>query len=190
MSWIEQLWRTYEANSSEVGRQSEEDRAQLLPICHSTQQAHIEITIDGDGQFIRARVVPQEDLRTIIPTTERSATRGGIKPVNHPLCDSLQYVAGDFLEFGAKVTSGYAKRPEEPFELYLNDLRAWCESPYTHPKVEAVLHYVQRRSVIRDLVSSQVLHVDEACKLMELWDREKGDPPEIFALLKNRPQWE
>lgn len=190
MSWIEKLWQTYEANRSEVGRLGEDHGAQLLPICHSTQQAQIEIAIDGDGQFIRARVVPKEDARTIIPSTEQSATRAGSKPVNHPLCDKLQYVAGDFVQFGGMVTSGYAKKPEEPFEMYLNDLLAWSESPFHHPKVEAILQYVKRKSVIHDLVASQVLHVDDVGQLLVTWGREDDELPEIFGLLRNRPQWD
>lgn len=190
MSWIEQLWKTYDANQAEVGRFTEDGPAPLLPICHSTQQAQIEIVIDGSGQFIRASIVAPDDARTIIPSTEQSASRAGSKPVNHPLCDKLQYVAGDFMVYGGQVTSGYAKNPEEPFQSYLTGLTKWCDSPSTHSKVKAVLDYVTRNSVISDLVHSGVLHVDDEGRLLEAWPRDKGDPPEIFVVLKNRPQWD
>ena len=94
----------------------------LLPICHSTQQAQITIVVNHLGEFLRALVVPLSDCRTIIPCTERSGGRSGTRPVNHPLCDKLQYVAGDFLDYGGVVTSGFAGRPTEPHEMYLADL--------------------------------------------------------------------
>lgn len=190
MSWIEQLWKTYEANLSEVGRVRENDDAQLLPICHTTQQAQIEIVVDGSGNFLRARVVASEDARTVIPCTEQSGSRSGSKPVNHPLCDKLQYVAGDFVVYGGKVTSGYAQNPQEPYELYVTDLRKWCESAYGHAKLRAVLQYVTRKTVIRDLVAAGVLHLDNTGKMLEAWNDDAGEKPAIFQVMKNRPQWE
>lgn len=190
MSWIEQLWKTYEANQAEVGRFVEDGPTPLLPICHSTQQAQVEIAIDGSGHFIRASVVAPDDARTIIPSTEQSSSRAGSKPVNHPLCDKLQYVAGDFVLYGGQVTSGFDKTPDEPYQMYLRDLTKWCESSFGHPKVAAILQYVKRKTVVADLVGSGVLHVDGNGQLLETWDREKGEPPGIFALMKNRPQWD
>lgn len=191
MSWIEQLWKTYEANPSEVGRLGDDDGGVvLLPICHSTQQAQIEIVIDGLGQFIRAKVVDPKDSRTIIPCTEQSGSRAGTKPVNHPLCDKLQYVAGDFSTYGGKVTKGYVQRPQEPYELYINDLIKWCESPFGHPKLTAILKYVKRGTVIRDLVGIDVLHVNEKGKLLKEWDDPTKEKPAIFEVMKNRPQWD
>lgn len=191
MSWIEQLWRTYEANQSAVGRFGHDaSEAPLLPICHTTQQAQIEIAIDGSGQFIRARVVAPNDARTIIPCTEQSGSRAGIMPINHPLCDKLQYVAGDFVAYGGEVTKGYAQKPQEPYELYLNDLTKWCESPFGHPKLKAILQYVKRGTVIHDLVCVGVLHLDADGKLLHEWDDKTKEKPAIFEVMKIRPQWE
>ncbi|WP_279288502.1 type I-C CRISPR-associated protein Cas8c/Csd1 [Clostridium algidicarnis] len=96
MSWIQKLYDTYENCRSEVGIPgTDERRITLLPIAHSTQNAQIEVVINGYGEFLRARALDKGEVVTIIPVTEDSATRGnGIVP--HPLCDKLQYVAGDY----------------------------------------------------------------------------------------------
>lgn len=190
MSWIEKLWHTYEANRAEVGRFRDDGALPLLPICHATQQAQIEIVIDGSGKFIRAAVVSPDDARTIIPVTEQSASRSSGKPVHHPLCDKLQYVAGDFVQFGGKVTSGFAKNPREPYEAYVSGLENWCASPFKHPKVQAVLHYVRRGTVIEDLVDYGILHVDAEDQLLAEWNDDKREPPAIFKVMRRRPQWD
>lgn len=94
MSWMQKLYETYNRCESSIGKP--DDQIPLLPICHTTQKAHIEITIDADGNFLGASVVPKKDARTIIPCTESSGGRtSGEAP--HPLCDKLQYVAQDYL---------------------------------------------------------------------------------------------
>jgi CRISPR-associated protein Csd1 len=85
MSWIQKLHETYELCAGLPLFSSNP----LLPISHTTQQAHIEIVIDGSGNFRRASVVSKEDQTTLIPCTEESGGRAGSKPKNHPLCDKL-----------------------------------------------------------------------------------------------------
>lgn len=182
MSWIQKLYETYENCQSAVGTATKENEMPLLPICHTTQKAQIEITLDQDGNYKRARVVLQAEARTIVPCTESSGGRSGKKPVNHPLCDKLQYVAGDFTAYGGTVTVGYANNPKEPYEKYRADLREWCASQYAHPKVKAVLNYIEKGSVIQDLVDSQILILDEKGKLIGKWDKKNGNVPEIFSM--------
>ena len=184
MSLFQRLYETYEKNISQAGRVDSD----LLPICHSTQQAQITIVVNHLGEFLRALVVPLSDCRTIIPCTERSGGRSGTRPVNHPLCDKLQYVAGDFLDYGGVVTSGFAGRPTEPHEMYLADLGAWCESDYSHPKVYAVYKYVRKGTAVRDLVKSGVLHMDGAGRLLDAWTGEADAAPPIFNVLRTLKQ--
>lgn len=183
MSWLTALYETYERNQSLMMNRDNP----LLPICHTTQQAHIEVVISHDGEFLRAAVVPKDHSVTVIPCTERSESRSGTKPVNHPLCDKLQYLAGDFVQFGGVVTSGFAKNPREPYEMYLNDLTAWVNSPYSHPKAAAVLKYVQKGTLVQDLVNYGILHVNSDGELLDRWT-DPSEPPEIFRVLNNQHQ--
>jgi CRISPR-associated protein Csd1 len=183
MSWIQKLYETYNNCLSMVGADINNKDVPLLPICHSTQMAQIEIVIDKDGKFRRARVIPKDEARTIIPCTEGSAGRAGSKPECHPLCDKLQYVAGDFVEYGGSVTSGFAKQPEMPHQNFVKALTRWCDSEYSHPKAVAVLRYVKKGHVIRDLVAHQVLLTGKNEKLLSAWEKKKGeDVPKIFEV--------
>jgi CRISPR-associated protein Csd1 len=179
MSWIQKLHETYELCAGLPQFSSNP----LLPISHTTQQAHIEIVIDGSGNFRRASVVSKEDQTTLIPCTEESGGRAGSKPKNHPLCDKLQYVAGDYRELGGEVTVGFAKEEEEPHRSYLKDLEAWGASPDGHLKLAAILTYVRKKHVVHDLVRERLLPLDSQGKLLKKWDGDKKDVPAIFKVI-------
>lgn len=168
MAWIEKLHATYEAckGFEPPGAES------LMPVSHAAQQAHIEITIDAAGNFKGARVIAKEE--TVIPATEQSAGRVGIRPPPHPLCDKVQYCAKDY------QSSGGAKPPF--FNEYTQLLTSWCESEHSHPKARAVLAYVSKGTVVADLVAHKVLHVDKCGKLLAQWSGE-NEAPELFRLL-------
>ena len=187
MSWIQKLYETYENCQLLIGAGSDENEVPLLPICHTTQKAQIEIVIDQNGNFKQARVVPKDESRTIIPCTEISGGRTGSKPENHPLCDKLQYIARDFIDFGGEVTSGYAKTPEEPHKKYHNTLKKWCESEFYHPKAKVVLYYIEQGTVIKDLVDYQVLFTGNDKKLLKMWNEyDKENAPDIFKVLPGK----
>lgn len=93
MSWIQKLYETYNNCESMVGYSTDKRKRPLIPICHMTAQAHIEILIDQRGNFLKGRsrvVTDTSDAATIIPCTEGSGSRAGKKPECHPLCDQLQ----------------------------------------------------------------------------------------------------
>lgn len=179
MSWLQKLYETYEHCAG-----SEPDGAeQLMPISHTTQLAQIEIVIDGAGEFKRASVLEKGAAQTLIPCTEESSGRAGKKPVSHPLCDKLQYVAGDYLAHGGEVTSGFAADPNEPHRDFLNSLSAWAKSEHGHRKLHAILAYVMKGHVIDDLVKNGVLHIDKDGMLLKKWSGDKDHAPPIFRVM-------
>ena len=97
MSWIQKLYETYD---SCTGNENIPDIEELCPVGYSLQNAHIEVVIDGQGNFRRASLIDSKHAKTLIPVTEKSLTgrTSGIAP--HPLCDSLQYCAGDYFFYG------------------------------------------------------------------------------------------
>ncbi len=182
MSWIHKLYETYENCQAVAGKIVSEKEMPMLPICHTTNEAQIEIVIDQQGNFRRARVVPKERAMTIIPCTETSGGRTGKKPVTHPLCDKFQYVAEDFTQYGGEVTSGYSADPSEPFRDYIALLSNWCESEFSHLKSHAILKYVKKGSVIRDLVDHKLLFTGNDGKLIKKWEKRDKNAPEIFKV--------
>lgn len=162
MSWMQKLYETYENCLSEVGVNSEDNKVPLLPICHTTQQAQIEIVLDQDGNFKRARFVSKNDARTIVPCTESSGGRtSGEAP--HPLCDRLQYIAKDYQEYGGEKAYSHTS--------YRDVLEKWCESEYSHPKIKAIFNYIEKGNVLKDLIGYQVLFIGANGKLLEKWDK-------------------
>jgi CRISPR-associated protein Csd1 len=191
MNWMQDQFTTYENCTAQVGYSDEVGQRPLLPICHITQQAHIEIVIDGEGNFLRSQIVPKDaqfdSATTIVPSTEESASRSGTKPEPHPLCDKLQYVAGDFVQYGGKVTSGFKEDPEAPFRKYSEILARWCDSPFSHPKAIAVLKYIEKKQLIKDLVSSGVLYISAEGKFLEKDEVKRGkDDHDIFSVVEKQ----
>lgn len=164
MGWIQKLYETYENCSGAIGAETDENRIPLLPICHTTQKAQVEIVIDGQGSFKGARVVRKEESRTIIPCTESSGGRTS-GWVAHPLCDKLQYVAQDYAKYGGSKTPC--------FNLCVAELEKWCGSDYSHPKAEAVLKYVKKGRVVQDLIDHKILLAERDGKLLKKSDHKK-----------------
>lgn len=183
MNWIQALYQTYENCISCVGDFKEEHP--LMPLSHTTQNAHIEVTLDESANFRHARVLIKAEQSTIVPCTEKSGGRSGKKPATHPLCDKLQYLAGDFLDYKGTVTSGYANNPTEPHDNYIQLLSDWDKSVYANAKVHIVLTYLKKATLIRDLVESSIIPLkkDEKAFLNEWVDKEV-DPPGIFKALQ------
>lgn len=176
MSWIQKLYETYENCQSVIGKIASEKEVPLLPICHTTQKVQVEIVIDQDGNFKRARVVPKDDARTIIPCTESSGGRtSGEAP--HPLCDKLQYVAKDYSEYGGSKDSYFAK--------YESELEKWHT---LHPKARAVFEYIKKGRVIEDLVAYKILIQNDDGQLIEKPEKKIKDIPNIFKVLKDQSE--
>ncbi len=180
MNWLLKLYETYE----NYAEHEPEGAELLMPVAHTTQQAQIEIVLDGKGAFRRASVIEKGSGVTMIPCTEESGGRAGSKPVNHPLCDKLQYVAADFVKFGGDVTSGFASNPAEPHAAFVKSLTAWAKSDHGHPKLDAIRKYVVGGRVIADLVKAGVLPTDKKGKLLKAWDGVRGSTPTIFRVIQ------
>jgi CRISPR-associated protein Csd1 len=178
MNWIQSLYETYENCKNSIGATTNENQVPLLPICHTTQKAQVEITLDSKGNFRRARVVGKEEARTIIPCTEKSAGRTSGEAA-HPLCDKLQYMAADYKKYGGEKDHYLAS--------YMELLSDWVQNG-APVKVHAIYEYVQKGNVIGDLVASRILFTDEQEKLYTQRSFQKGKNVEtdIFDLLPGR----
>ncbi len=181
MSWIEKLNTTYENCTSEIGKEilykNGELKSILMPICHTSQNAQIEIVLDGDGKFLRALVVSKSEKQTILPAVEGAAGRAGSKLAPLTLGDKLQYIAGDYTKFGGKKKSGFIK--------YKSRLERWNSSLFGMKQVNAVLNYISNESVIADLIDSKVLYyIAEQNEFPNKWNGEKESKPSIFSVLQ------
>ena len=135
-------------------------RETLTPISHIVQNAQIEVTIDANGNFISAAAVvkdkksERDETKTIIPATYKSSIRAK-SPCPHPLSDKLSYL----------IPSS-----TERHDLYLKQLSDWANSEYSHPKVMAVLKYIESESLLDDLERNGLVTKDSNGELDARYD--------------------
>jgi len=136
MSWMQKLYQTYDQSSQLDGN------SKPWPLSHFVKTAHVELVIDDQGNLKpdRIRLLSGEDASTLIPATEASAGKSGSKIAPHPLCEEIGYCASDF--------PGLIL---EKNQAYMAQLKAWCDSDFSHPKIEAVYNYLLKNVLWHDL---------------------------------------
>lgn len=175
MSWLSRLYHTYEQVKDNADAQL---HYALMPYYHVKQNVQIIVTINDKGDFVSARLARDGNGKlksqvTTIPATNDSATRTS-SPVAHPLADKLQYVAKDFF-----IKS---KNKKDVFDLFEKTLTDWCQSPFSHPKAQAVLRYTQKGTLTQDLINAGIILADETGNILYL--KNASDYPDsILALL-------
>lgn len=175
MGWLDHCISVFDGNPAFVGKM-EPELVPLVPISHTTQKVNIEVALTGQGDFIRARVLRRDEMTTIIPCTEKSSARtSGLVP--HPLFDKLQYIAGDYVQYGGE-------KKKFDYEEYMKNLQDWCSSPYAHPYVQAVYTYLQKKCLIHDLSEYKILPLNQDGSLMKNWKGGKENAPSIFQNMK------
>ena len=168
MSWLARLSETY-IKASQLDIPKEE---MPTPVCHTVQNAHINIVVDGDGNFRRAQLF-SDAKRIVLPATEASSGRTSTKVAPHPLADKLTYVAGDYVDYGD------SNKNMNRFESYRDKLKEWCDE-CGHHSVRAVLTYINRKSVISDLRQQKILWFDDNGVPLSTWPADKGTAPKLF----------
>ena len=153
MSWCTELCAVYDRN---IGREFDSTEPPLAPVSHITKSVPIEIVITSDGDFVSASMVADEDNKVIvIPATPDAVGRtNGVVPF--PYVDKLQYVAGDY--------NTYTDTSDDYYNAYVEQLKAWNDSKYTHLYVSAWYKYVSKRCLMSDLIKANVLHIAEDSK--------------------------
>lgn len=181
MNWIETLYRTYENCAGSVG--NENDKIPMVPVAHVVQQTHIEITINQDGEFQRAKVEP---LVTVIPCSEASAGRTN-SPVAHPLADKLKYVAADFFDLTGEKLKKEGLNPH--YKAYFEAVSSWSQSKHSHPKIHAVLKYLKvvNGKVLNDLCKAGIYPLNDSGLIQKKWLGDKDSVPPIYDSTKTYP---
>lgn len=153
MGLLQKAVETYDAMVGRVGIVYENEKEPLAPISHIMTRPQIKITLDQDGNFVTAQVLNKDTPKIIIPATEGSAGRT-VKAAElpHPLCDYLRYLL---------------PQNQVEYQHYISQLSDWTNSPFTHPKLNAVLHYVQGETILADLSQTGIAAEEKA---MVCWE--------------------
>lgn len=165
MSWIEELYRTYE--NCNVGEETlpingKRAKKPLLPLYHKLQNSHIEVILGGDANFIDANlIIDKNDQEIIIPYTEKSGART-TNDCPHPLCDKIQYCAKD-----------YEGKKKKYFTSYSTQLEKWANSDNSHPMVFIISKYIQKGTLYADIIGTGKQFTKEVVDFGELLVRWK-----------------
>jgi CRISPR-associated protein Csd1 len=161
-------------------------------MCHVTKDAHIVVVLDEDGNIQNARPITNKNyMTTIIPATEDSASKTGGTPASHPFVEELRYLAKDYVDCGGKVPKAYQvqeggrkkRDPKEMHEEYRNLLADWCNSAFSHPKARAVLKYIEKGTLVKDLARFGVLYLGTDGKFLAKKDAPRSkDTADIYAV--------
>ena len=194
MSWMQKLYQTYNEVEKNA-RLSDSDKEKLAPLWHSPQTAHIQIILDNKGNFQSAKVLEEKPI-IMLPVTEASEGRtSGLAP--HALSDSLQYIAKDLgltytkeeyiEEEGANGKKKKIKQKKEEliFNLYAKQLAGWCACT-DNVKVLAVQTYIQKGTVLADLIENKIIPTDSDGQPLDNWnDKQEGkeNKPALFNVL-------
>ncbi len=168
MSWMQRLYDTYE---QAIKLDLSQDQ-RIPPIRHTIQNAHINIVLNENAKFVRARVLKKNPV--VLPATEASEARANVD-APHGLADKIQYVAKDYVQWGGRKKSF--------FESYLKQLRAWCQAGAPR-KVELILDYVSHGRVFTDLIEkAKIFQASSPASVLTSWPDGRGEAPEIFNSL-------
>lgn len=141
MSWIQKLHATYDACMAAALTRS----ARPWAMGHIEKKTHVEVTLDQNGAFRRARKLGRDEALTLIPATESSAGRtAGDAP--HPLCEELGYCAGDLPGVDP-----------DRFALYVEQLEKWAGSAQSSQKLRPILIYVKAKRIWQDLLAEKLV---------------------------------
>lgn len=167
MGLFQRALETYESHVRYT--ENKEGVSEMALVGHIPIKADIVITLDSDGKFVSAESVGKNESEIIIPVTENSAGRSGTNLIAHPLCDQLKY---------------FIKENEAKYKGYVDQLTAWVNSEYSHPKLRPILNYVLGDTIIADLYRCNLVKSDKDEKIKEdkrkvCWRiQEDGDSPE------------
>lgn len=173
MGLLQQACRTYDCQRNLVGTYRE-GHPVLVPIAHTIKKIDIVITIDAEGNFISAVKFGSKEKKVAVSSTPESEARTTTKSVAYPLCDQVCYIANlDSEEFekefdlnDSQNLEKFKERLRKNFDSYSSQLDEWVNSKYSHPKIEAVYTYINKRRVISDLKRCNVLKPDKHGRLL------------------------
>lgn len=146
MGIMQKALETYQNFSSLAGEVPEEGHAALATVSYTVRNADVEIKLNESSDFDSARLLEQNEKKTVIPVTEASSGRtSNAEP--HPIFDQLVYLAQDI--------NG------EKHKAYIDQLSAWATSSFGTKQVSIVLSYIQGGTIVEDLKKSNVIKPDK-----------------------------
>lgn len=146
MGLMNQAYDTYCAMESKyAGQYLSELEEPLVPISHQIIKGDLSLTLDADGNLLYADMLDKKNSVIIIPVTTESAARSSTVVCAHPLTDQISY-----------LTPRYSAK----YKCYLEQLHDWEKSSFSHPKLHAIVRYVEKGTILEDLQRYGLIKLD------------------------------
>lgn len=195
MSWLKDLYDTYQENLDFVGKYDERGRNPLLPACHLLTKTAICVELDEQSNFIGASAEFLAD--TVSPCAEQSMARSGPAPKAHGLSDELVYLDPNFHKYISlpkcidpqKCAIKKCKKCvsndnlKNRHSIYIQQLKEWCSLDKTTQYHHIIHDYVSRFTLIDDLVKHKLIILDEEGNF-QVKGGKKDAAKAIFTALK------
>jgi CRISPR-associated protein Csd1 len=152
MSWMQNLFDTYDACADAVGICDESNATMLLPLGHLLTELDAIVYLTNDGTFQRAEKLKSSAKNKTwicVPCTDESEARSGTKAIDfpHPLFDQIKYF----------LTQNYL----DNLKKWMNYLKDNPKYPLAYQAVFAVYHYIVKGKLLKDLESFQITVKDD-----------------------------
>ena len=143
MNYTTSLLKLYEANKDRVGIEESCGRdgtrkAVLVPPYHDLLSMKAEVVLTSEGDLVEIHSVPDDDAPTAVPVYQPSRS-SGISPM--ALCERLDYLCP-------------IKKKEKRHEQYMEKLKAWKDSEFSHPILDAVYAYLKKETLWDDITKA------------------------------------
>ena len=150
----------------------------LMPLHHIRQTVHKKVYLNEEGDYVRMESHANK-TKVIIPCTEESANRTGIKAneTPHPFVDKIKLITS---------------------KEYEAQLKCWSEWSEAHPSIKIIYKYITKNTLINDLKKEQQKNLldmidrskDELIKKIKPWSEEDKrsliDPEKLKEKLKSK----
>ena len=142
MNYTTSLLKLYEANKDRVGIEKScgRDRTKkaiLLPPYYDLLNINCEVVLTSEGDLVEIHTVPKDDAPTAVPVYQPSRS-SGVSPM--ALCERLDYLCP-------------IKKKENRHKLYMEKLKAWKDSEFSHPVLDAVYAYLKKETLWDDVAA-------------------------------------
>lgn len=138
MGWIQKLNEVYDA-AMVMGSMGEDGEEQLLPVGFVEKKIKYLVTLRADGTFSSARELTKEELYCAIPSLPAAESRTSGIGSPFPLAEQMKYL----------VCREGEENPR--LELYLDQLKQWCEQPDAPDCLRKLYDYLSKKTLLRDM---------------------------------------
>ncbi len=132
MGLLSQAAKTFDLMKDEIGVLKEDTKYfPLVPLYHVKKNIDLSVLLKADGTLESVSKITENG---IIPATEEAQGRSGTTVAPFPLIDQVKYFIQD-----------------EKREVYLKNLKRWCDFDPNNVSLQAIYYYVANKSLSDDL---------------------------------------